>query len=95
VIEAVEEPRRLAWVLLFPLEEGETEDQQIEVHWSFDLDVTPTGTQLSHTVHIPPPKAGADELRSHRSHHDRPPRDGAHARQRQGGRRGRRVCIGR
>lgn len=62
VIEAVEEPHRLAWVSLFPLEEGETKDHQIEVHWTYGLDPTPSGTRLSHTVRIPPPKAGADEL---------------------------------
>jgi uncharacterized protein YndB with AHSA1/START domain len=62
MIETVEEPNRLGWVSLFPLEEGETEDHQIEVHWTYHLDPTPTGTQLSHTVRIPPPKIGADEL---------------------------------
>lgn len=47
---------------LFPLEEGETEDHQIEVHWTFDLEATPSGTRLAHTVRIPPPKLGADAL---------------------------------
>lgn len=98
VIEAVEERRRLAWVSLFPLEEGETEDHQIEVHWSVDLDATSTGTQPSHTVHIPPPKAGADELAALFARTDRitTVRHGMErTRQRQGGRRGRRVCIDR
>lgn len=62
VIETLEEQRRLGWVSLFPLEEGETEDHQIEVHWTFDLEATPSGTRLAHTVRIPPPKLGADEL---------------------------------
>lgn len=62
VIEAVEKPVRLGWVSLFPLDEGETPDHQIEVHWTFDLNATPTGTRISHAVHIPPPRAGADEL---------------------------------
>jgi len=62
VIEAVEAPRHLGWVSLFPLEEGETEDHQIEVHWAYDIDATPAGTRVVHRVHIPPPRAGADEL---------------------------------
>lgn len=32
VIAALEERRRLGWVSLLPLDEGETEDHQIEVH---------------------------------------------------------------
>ncbi len=64
VIETVEEQRRLGWVSLFPLEEGETEDHQIEVHWTFDLEPMPSGTRLIHTVHIPHPKLGAEELAS-------------------------------
>ena len=71
VIEAVEEERRLGWVSLFPLEEGETADHQIEVHWSFHLEPRSTGTRLSHTVHIPPPRAGADELAEFFSRTDR------------------------
>jgi uncharacterized protein YndB with AHSA1/START domain len=64
VIETLDDGRRLGWVSLFPLEKGETEDHQIEVHWAFDLAPTPSGTLLAHTVHIPPPKRGADELAS-------------------------------
>ena len=62
VIEDVNEPRRLAWVSLFPLEPGETDDYQIEVHWSFEIDPTSAGSQVRHTVWIPAPKAGADDL---------------------------------
>jgi len=62
VIETLEEQRCLGWVSLFPLDEGETEDHQIEVHWTFDLEATPAGTRLAHTVRIPRPKLGADEL---------------------------------
>lgn len=61
-IESVDAHRRLGWVSRFPLEEGETEDHRIEVHWTFTLEPTPPGTRLVHTVHIPPPRAGADEL---------------------------------
>ncbi|HLF99684.1 MAG TPA: SRPBCC family protein [Acidimicrobiia bacterium] len=64
VIEEVDPPRRLGWVSLFPLEPGETEDHQIEVHWLFDLSTTPSGTLVRHTVRIPRPKAGGDELAS-------------------------------
>lgn len=64
VIETLDEGRRLGWVSLFPLDEGETEDHQIEVHWTFYLEPRPRGTRLAHTVHIPPPKLGADELAS-------------------------------
>ncbi len=62
VIEDVNEPRRLAWVSLFPLEPGETDDYQIEVHWSFEISPTSAGSQVHHTVRIPAPKAGADDL---------------------------------
>jgi hypothetical protein len=61
-IEVIEEYRYLGWVSLFPLDEDETPEHQIEVHWRFGLEPSPTGTRLSHSVHIPPPKAGADEL---------------------------------
>jgi hypothetical protein len=64
VIEDVNEPRRLAWVSLFPLEPGETPDHQIEVHWSFEIASTSVGSQVRHTVRIPAPKAGADDLAS-------------------------------
>jgi uncharacterized protein YndB with AHSA1/START domain len=62
VIEDVNEPRRLAWVSLFPLEQGETDDYQIEVHWSFEINPASAGSQVRHTVRIPAPKAGADDL---------------------------------
>ena len=64
IIEAVDEPRRLGWVSLPPLDEGETEAHQIEVHWAFDIAPLPNGCRLAHTVHIPRPTAGADELAS-------------------------------
>lgn len=62
VIEEVNEPRRLAWVSFFPLEPGETADHQIEVHWSFEITPTSVGSRVRHTVRIPAPKAGADDL---------------------------------
>ncbi|MGH9030856.1 MAG: SRPBCC family protein [Acidimicrobiia bacterium] len=71
LIEVVDEPRRLAWVSLFPLDEGETEDHQIEVHWTYDLEPISSGTRLSHTVRIPPPRAGAEELASFFARTDR------------------------
>lgn len=62
VIEEVNEPGRLAWVSLFPLEPGETADHQIEVHWAFEITRTSAGSQVRHTVRIPAPKAGAEDL---------------------------------
>ncbi|HWC11192.1 MAG TPA: SRPBCC family protein [Acidimicrobiales bacterium] len=64
VIETLDDRRRLGWLSLFPLEEGETENHQIEVHWTFGLEPTRSGTRLAHTVDIPRPKLGADELAS-------------------------------
>jgi len=64
IIEEVNEPQRLAWVSRPPLDPGETDDHQIEVHWSFDMTPTPNGTEVRHTVRIPTPKSGADELAS-------------------------------
>lgn len=64
VIEAVDEPTRLAWVSLFPLDPGETEDHQIEVHRAFDISPESNGARVRHTVRIPMPKAGGDELAS-------------------------------
>jgi uncharacterized protein YndB with AHSA1/START domain len=48
VVEEVSEPHRLAWVSYPPLDEDETEDHQIEVHWSFDLVPAEGGTELRH-----------------------------------------------
>jgi uncharacterized protein YndB with AHSA1/START domain len=63
IIEHVDAPRRLGWVSLFPLDPGQTPDHQIEVHWSFEIDPTGAGgSRVRHTVRIPPPRAGADEL---------------------------------
>ena len=62
VIEDVDEPRRLAWVSRFSLEPGETSDHQIEVHWAFEISPNSSGSLVRHTVRIPAPKAGADEL---------------------------------
>lgn len=63
VIEAADAPTRLAWVSYPPLDDDETEDHQIEVHWSFDLSRVGVGTtDLQHTLRVPPPKAGAAEL---------------------------------
>jgi uncharacterized protein YndB with AHSA1/START domain len=72
VIEEASEPTRLGWVSYPPLDEGETEDHQIEVHWSFDL--TPTadgGTDVRHGFRVPAPKLGADELASFLERTDR------------------------
>jgi uncharacterized protein YndB with AHSA1/START domain len=62
VVEEVSEPHRLAWVSYPPLDEDETEDHQIEVHWSFDLVPAEGGTELRHGFRVPPPVLGADEL---------------------------------
>ncbi len=62
VIETVDEPRRLAWVSYPPLDDDETEDHQIEVHWAFELTPDGVATMLTHTFTVPRPKAGADEL---------------------------------
>ena len=62
VIETLDGGRHLGWASRFPLEEGETEDHQIEVHWTFDLEATPSGTRLAHTVRIPRPRLGAEDL---------------------------------
>lgn len=72
VIEDATEARRLAWVSYPPLDEGETEDHQIEVHWSFDL--TPTangGTDVRHGFRVPAPKLGAEQLASFLERTDR------------------------
>lgn len=61
-IEAADEPRRLGWVSFPPLDEDETEDHQIEVHWAFDLVPDGDGTLVTHTFEVPRPKAGAEEL---------------------------------
>lgn len=63
VVEEATEPSRLAWVSYPPLDDDETEDHQIEVHWSFDL--VPTGdgdTEVRHGFWVPPPTLGADAL---------------------------------
>lgn len=62
IIEVADEPRRLAWASYPPLDEDETEDHQIEVHWAFDLVPDGDGTLLTHTFEVPRPKAGGDEL---------------------------------
>jgi hypothetical protein len=62
VVEEAIEPHRLAWVSYPPLDDDETEDHQIEVHWSFDLVPAPGGTELRHRFWVPPPRLGADEL---------------------------------
>lgn len=63
VIEEATAPTRLAWVSYPPLDEGETQDHQIEVHWSFELTATADGgTDVRHSFHVPRPKLGAEEL---------------------------------
>lgn len=63
VVEEMDRPRRLAWVSYPPLDDDETDDHQIEVHWSFDLAPTDgAGTDVLHRFHVPPPKLGADDL---------------------------------
>lgn len=62
-IDDVSEPKRLAWISYPPLTNGETEDHQIEVRWSFEL--TPTdggGTDLLHGLALPAPTLGAEQL---------------------------------
>lgn len=71
-IDDVAEPNRLAWISFPPRDEGESEDHQIEVHWSFHL--TPgldRSTALQHAVAIPTPVRGADQLLSFLSGPDR------------------------
>lgn len=61
-VSEVDEPRRLGWISRPPLDPGETEAHQIEVYWAFEMIPTSNGCALRHAVHIPRPKAGADEL---------------------------------
>jgi hypothetical protein len=55
-------PHRLGWVCLPPLDPGETDAHQIEVHWAFEIAPTSTGCSVRPTLRIPRPKAGADVL---------------------------------
>ena len=72
VIEDATEPTRLAWVSYPPLDDDETEDHQIEVHWSFELaPATDGGTDLRHSFIVPPPKLGANELEAFLERTDR------------------------
>lgn len=71
VVEEVDEPQRLAWISRPPLDPGETDDHQIEVHWSFDLTPTPGGTRVRHAVRIAAPTAGADDLAAFLERSDR------------------------
>jgi uncharacterized protein YndB with AHSA1/START domain len=71
VVTAVEPERELSWVSYPPLEEGETEAHQIEVHWSFRLSPSDGGTAVDHTFRVPRPEAGADELEAFLERTDR------------------------
>lgn len=62
IIEVCDAPQRLAWVSYPPLDEGETDEHQIEVHWAFTLTPAGDGTRLEHTFEVPRPRAGGDEL---------------------------------
>jgi hypothetical protein len=62
VIERCDVPRFLAWTSYPPLDDGETEDHQIEVRWSFRLSTTGDGTLVEHSFEVPRPKAGAEAL---------------------------------
>lgn len=62
VIETCDAPARLAWVSYPPLDDNETDDHQIEVHWAFTLAPVDGGTLLEHSFSVPRPRAGADEL---------------------------------
>lgn len=61
-VTALEPGRELAWVSYPPLDEGETEDHQIEVHWSFLLAPVGDATEVEHRFHVPEPKMGTEEL---------------------------------
>ena len=61
VIEVADRPHELGWVSFPPLLDGQTPDHQIEVHWTFRLTPTETGTSVEHRFLAPAPKADADE----------------------------------
>ena len=61
-IDRVDDTRELAWTSYPPLDDDETPDHQIEVHWWFRLAPSWQGTELEHGFRVPPPTAGADEL---------------------------------
>ncbi|MEX1009076.1 MAG: hypothetical protein WD271_14690 [Acidimicrobiia bacterium] len=61
-IDIVDEARELAWTSFPPLDDDETEDHQIEVHWWFRLAPSWNGTELEHGFRVAPPRAGAVEL---------------------------------
>ena len=61
-IDVVDEPTEFAWTSYPPLDDDETEDHQIEVHWWFRLAPNWTGTGVEHGVRVSPPRAGAEEF---------------------------------
>jgi hypothetical protein len=61
-IDVVDEPNELAWTSFPPLDDDETEEHQIEVHWWFRLAPSWNGTEVEHGFRVFPPRAGADEL---------------------------------
>jgi hypothetical protein len=62
VIDRVDEQRELAWTSYPPIDDDETPDHQIEVHWWFRLEPSWQGTEVEHGFRVPPPRAGAEEL---------------------------------
>jgi hypothetical protein len=61
-IDSVDEPRRVEWTSYPPLDDDETPDHQIEVHWWFALTPVGDGTELEHGFRVPVPRAGAEEF---------------------------------
>jgi hypothetical protein len=70
-IDVVDEPTEFVWTSYPPLDEGETEDHQIEVRWWFRLAPNWMGTALEHGFRVAPPRAGADELAAFLARTDR------------------------
>ena len=61
-IDVFEPATELAWTSYPPLAAEETEDHQIEVHWTFRLSHTTDGTAVEHAFAVVPPRAGAAEF---------------------------------
>ncbi len=61
-IVAFDPPSLVAWTSWPPLDDGETEEHQIEVRWRFAITPTDAGCELEHTFEVDPPRAGAAEF---------------------------------
>jgi hypothetical protein len=70
-IDVVDAPTEFVWTSYPPLDDGETEDHQIEVRWWFRLAPNWMGTELEHGFSVRPPRAGADELAAFLARTDR------------------------